>query len=257
MQTISEAEQAERLAFLQKIGLDPKRLPRMYIPEVEKMQGVLDGFVEYGFTQEEAKRVVQRFPQQLSASRIITCAALHAYESRGFSKDEVRKMTLRWPSILVYTQERNDLVLGNLEAYGFTEAEIRRMVKLLPAVMCYTPERTNGLLANLEAAGFDRVQVIDIIRRIPSVLCMTAKRTNEAIAAIRSVGLDPFDRPNILVRAPYMTRGRIAFLRMRGYEVTLQQLSKSHERFATQWGVDRDDVIALDPLRAQRETAPE
>lgn len=64
----------------------------------------------------------------------------------GFSADEVRKIVMKFPAVLACTAERTNVLLGNLERYGFSADNVRGIVMKFPAMLGYTAERTNEVM---------------------------------------------------------------------------------------------------------------
>lgn len=235
--------------FLRSIGVDPARWGQPDMTSAETMLERLIGLEGLGFTAEQAIAAVQRYPNLIGLTTDKVGSSIAHFLTYGFTRVQITKFIARWASVVNYVPDRIDAVWANLEAYGFSRPQVRKLICNVPAILCYTPERTNGLLTNLEKAGYAREQVIAVVTTMPGVLCMRAERTNAILAAIHGEGLELPAAAATLTRAPYVTRGRIAHLRGRGQGIRTEHLTCSHAEFLERWGLTRDEVIALDPLK--------
>ena len=122
------------------------------------------------------------------------------------------------------------------ETYGIEVPEKRHLV----------PEATvRRHLESLEAYGFARGEVRATVKRLPALLGYTAERTGRNILLVRSAGIDVREHTALLILAPDLLQGRIAYTKQEGLALTPSLLGQSNKAWEKRFGLTRDEVIAI------------
>ncbi|MGB9719071.1 MAG: hypothetical protein ACPL06_00555, partial [Candidatus Anstonellales archaeon] len=217
----------------------------------------LKALEDYGFTKEQVREIVIKFPQVLSCTAERTNSILANFKKYGFTKEQVRDIVIKHPTALSYTVKRTNDFLKALEDYGFTKEEIKSNIVLAnPQILRTSGPDVRLRLANLEkrreslcgklVLELNKDEVKKMVIRMPSLLGFTEETMDKKlklrmfIAHVCETDILPQDRrfTTVLMTGRRTLVTRVAYARRNNINWRDEKyLYMSKTRFEKKFGI--------------------
>ncbi|MBN1169663.1 hypothetical protein JXA56_01430 [Candidatus Micrarchaeota archaeon] len=142
--------------------------------------------VDYGFSDEQATKVVRGFGNDLMEGAGLVSALLENFKTFGFSKEQVIGLLSKSQSISVYQLSKINIQIHLLAQTGFQKDKIRKMMADSPGIIGLTHQNIQSKIDVLKHYGFSHSDSIAVFTKAPSALGLSEDTLNAKLSALES-----------------------------------------------------------------------